>query len=511
MSNLEEQLALLPAYLGAHMQITVVALLLGIGIAVPVALSVVRSQALRGPVMAAVSTIQTIPSLALLALMVPMLSGLNSALGTDIAALGFVPAVIALVLYSMLPVMRNTMTGILSVDPQLREAAQGLGMSDGQVLLEVELPLAMPVIVAGLRTATVWTVGIATLATPVGQVCLGNYIFSGLQTRNWTAVLVGCLAAAGLALVLDALIAWLEAATARRSRTQVVASLGTLGAVVAVSLVAPFLAVGGRNPVGPWVIGTKTFTEQYILAGVVEHQLKAAGLPVQRRDSLGSTVVFDGLVTGQIDVAVDYTGTIWANHMGRDDNPGREAVQREVCTWLEAEHGVVCLGALGFENAYAMAMRRDDAERLGVASLADLAPHASSLRVGGDYEFFQRPEWHAVRDTYGLEMAALQSYDSTFMYDAIRQEQVDVISAFSSDGRIAAYDLVTLDDPKQALPPYDAIVLLSARAAEDEAVVGALRPMVGAIDVGEMRHANQLVDVGGNSVTSGVTYIIDDM
>ncbi|HMR81353.1 MAG TPA: ABC transporter permease, partial [Polyangiaceae bacterium] len=169
-----EQLERLPRYLGAHMTLVALALVLGTLIALPTAVLVAKSRA-RVVVLTVAGVVQTIPSLALLALMVPLLG-----------AFGFWPALVALVLYSVLPMLRNTITGIVGVDPQLVEAARGLGMTNAQVLRRVELPLALPVIVAGMRTSAVWVVGVATLSTPVGQTSLGNYIFGGLQTRNWT-------------------------------------------------------------------------------------------------------------------------------------------------------------------------------------------------------------------------------------------------------------------------------------------------------------------------------------
>ena len=186
--------------------------------------------------------------------------------------------------------------------------------------------------------------------------------------------------------------------------------------------------------------------------------------------------------------------------MHRDDNPGAEAVLGEVTEWLRAEHGISCLGPLGFENAYALAMRRDHAGSLGVKTIADLRRHAPSLSIGGDYEFFSRPEWSAVRDAYGLAFGEQRSFDSTLMYSAIRDDAVDVISAFSTDGRIAAFDLVVLEDPKESLPPYDAVLLLSRATAED--VADALQPLVGAIDDDAMRRANMLVDVDGGTIES---------
>src|SRR5690606_28016648 len=167
---------------------------------------------------------------------------------------------------------------------------------------------------------------------------------------------------------------------------------------------------------------------------------------------------------------------------------------KEMGGWLKQERGVELLGALGFENAYALAMRRERAEELGIRTIADLAARAPQLAVGGDYEFFDRPEWAALRDAYGLRFANRRQMDSTFMYGAIVNGEVDVISAFSSDGRIARFDLVVLEDPKQALPPYDAVLLLSPRRADDEELRRALAPLVGRIDVELMREANLRAD-----------------
>ncbi|MCC6202693.1 MAG: ABC transporter permease/substrate-binding protein [Gammaproteobacteria bacterium] len=501
-ASLSEQLEHLPEYMGAHMLLCGVALLLGLCISLPMALLVVRRPRAAAVVLGSAGVIQTIPSLALLALMVPLLK-----------SFGFLPALVALVLYSMLPILRNTVTGISQVDPNLTEAANALGLTPGQMLRLVEIPLALPIIVAGVRTSAVWVVGIATLSTPVGQTSLGNYIFGGLQTRNWTAVMVGCVLAAALALLIDLLLALAERGARLRRPMHTVLGLGALVVVLVTGslwphlatsrppdtrqVVAPQTSAGAASqsaPVTSVRVGAKTFTEQYILAALMERHLRAAGLVVTRADSLGSTVAFDALCRSEIDVYVDYSGTLWANAMKRQDKAPPWKVLAELAGWLADRHGVRLLGALGFENAYALAMRRDRATQLGIATVQDLTHHAPLLAVGSDYEFFQRPEWRTLQQTYGLAFRETVSFDSTFMYPAVVENKVDIITAFSSDGRIAAYDLVVLDDPRHAFPPYDAVVLLSPRVATDAAVVGALQEMLGRIDVAHMRQANLMVD-----------------
>lgn len=502
--ELLEQLRFLPARLGGHLLVSQVALLLGVLVSLPLALLVARRPRWQGPVLGVVNAIQTIPGLALLALMVPLLALVNRLLGTALPVLGFLPAAAALTLYSMLPVVRNTVAGIAGVDPALVEAARGVGMTPWQQLVRVELPLAAPVILAGVRTATVWVVATATLATPVGQASLGNYIFGGLQTRNWTAVLFGCAASAVLALLLDRLVGVLEQAAARRSRRLGLAGLAGLLLVFAGGLL-PRLAAGGPAA-GTVVIGGKPFTEQYVLSSLLKQVLEQEGVPARRLESLGSTVLFDALAAGQVDCYVDYSGTIWSAYMQRQGSAPGPRVLAEATEWLRRERGVECLGPLGFENAYALAMRRDRAEELGVRTIGDLA-RLRGFSIGGDYEFFNRAEWRAVREAYRLDAAERRTLDPSFLYDAVRERQVDVISAYSSDGRIAAFDLVVLEDPRAALPPYDAVLLLSREAAARAEVRAALTPLLGAIDVVRMREANRRVDQAGESPAAAALWL----
>ena len=487
---LAAQLAFLPDYLSRHLLLSVTALGIGIGISLPLAVVSTRVRALQAPLLGVASAIQTVPSLALLALMVPLLEDI-----------GFVPAAIALVLYSMLPVLRNTITGLETVDPDLVTAGKGLGMTPSQLLVKVQLPLAMPVIIAGVRTATVWVVGITTLSTPVGATSLGNYIFSGLQTQNTTAVLVGCVAAAGLALTLDGLIRVMEGA-ARRRRRGLLAGTAVCTVALVLAGLSPILAGRPGSDARPEIVlGTKTFTEQYILARFLGDRLEDAGYRTRTVDSLGSTVVFDALTTRQVDCYVDYSGTLWANQMRRTDNPGRDAVLLGVRDWLETRHGIDFVVSLGFENAYALAVTRETAEVRTLATIDDLVPVAIGMSLGGDYEFFGRPEWRALEAQYGLAFEKLVTMDSTLMYAAVDSGQVDVITAFSTDGRIAAFDLVVLEDTREALPPYDALLMCTPEGlARAPRMANVLVPLEGAVTTEAMRTANRHVDVDGESV-----------
>jgi osmoprotectant transport system permease protein len=338
-------------------------------------------------------------------------------------------------------------------------------------------------------------IGTATLSTPIGQTSLGNYIFAGLQTQNWVFVLFGCLAAAVLALGVDQLLALIESGIRARRRLRV--ALGGIGiaALVAATLV-PTMARSPSN----YIVGAKTFAEQYVLAALISQRLRAAGFSASSREGLGSNVIYDALVSNDIDVYVDYSGTLWANQFHHSDIKPRAQLLEELKAIL-AQQKVTLLGELGFANAYALVMPRKRADELGIHSIADLAAHASGMSMAADYEFFSRPEWAALQKAYGLSFRAQRQMQPDFMYAAVASGEVDVIAGYTSDGLIAKYDLVVLEDSKHAIPPYDAIILLAPKRAGDQALRSALAPLLNRIDIATMREAN-LRAAGGDSASS---------
>lgn len=478
-----------PGLLASHVLLAAAALLLGIAVALPLAVWAARNRNVARVALGFASLVQTIPALALLALFYPLLLAISTLVGGGVAALGFLPSLLALALYALLPILRNAVAGIAGIDPAVREAADGVGMTSAQKLRLVEAPLAAPVVMAGIRTAAVWTIGAATLSTTVGYPSLGDLIFAGLQTQDWALVTTGCIAAAALALAADGLLGLIERGIASRRR-----GLVGLGAILL--LAGSAAALGPKLvPARPTVtIGAKNFSEQFILARLIGRRLEAAGYDVRYREGLGSAVIFRALSAGDVDVYVDYAGTLWTNEMKRRDIPPPQAMVAAIGRWAEQTHGVRLVGSLGFENAYAIAVRGQDARRLGLGTLDDLARAAPGMTLGSDLEFLERPEWAAVRDAYGLRFAATRAYSPTFMYRAIESGAADAISAFSSDGRIAAQQLVVLADPRHAIPGYDALLLVSPSRAQDRRFINALAPLVGKIGVEAMRAANYSVD-----------------
>jgi osmoprotectant transport system permease protein len=249
-----------------------------------------------------------------------------------------------------------------------------------------------------------------------------------------------------------------------------------------------------------YVVGAKTFAEQYVLSALIAQRLRAASLSATTRAGLGSNVIYQALVNGDIDVYVDYSGTLWANQFHHSEIRPRRELLAELKTTL-AQQNVTLLGELGFENAYALVMPRTRAEALGIRSIADLASHAATMSIAADYEFFSRPEWAGLRDAYGLKFRAQRQMQPDFMYAAVASGEVDVIAGYTSDGLIAKYDLTVLDDSRQAIPPYDAIMLVTPKRAGDQALQAALKPLLGRIDIADMRAAN-LRAASGNDASS---------
>ena len=490
MNGFRDALLGLGPQLSAHILLSASAIALGILVALPLAVWASRSPPVARVALGFASLVQTIPALALLALFFPILLTLRVIFGEGLPTLGFLPALLALALYALLPILRNAVTAQANLDPGVLEAADGVGMTKWQKLKLVEAPLSASFIMAGIRTASVWTIGAATLATTIGQPSLGDPIFAGLQTQNWVLVLAGCFASAGLALIADALLGFIERGMATRQRRLALGGLIVVILGIAAALFAQF-GGGERDRI---LIGTKGFSEQYVLARLIGQRLETEGYAVEYRDGLGSAVAHSAVSSGDIDLLVDYTGTIWANQMKRTDNVAREQMYNQISDWERETSGTVVLGRIGFENAYGLAVRQDIAESRNLTSIADLASIAPQLTIGGDPEFFERPEWIVVRDAYGLRFGQTRNFAPTFMYNALKSGEAHVISAYTSDGRIAADNLVVLNDPAGAFPNYDAILLVSPDRAADAALLSALTPVIDAIDVDAMREANYAVD-----------------
>src|SRR5689334_7946359 len=392
---------------------------------------------------------QTIPSLALFGFLIPL---------PFIGGIGSRTALVALVVYSLLPIIRNTITGIMSIEPSVREAAVGMGMTDGQILRQVELPLAMGVIVTGIRVATVIAVGVTTIAAAVGAGGLGVYIFRGLRQYDNNLLLAGALSSALLALAADFSLGLLERRFSHRkplrSRLARRALVAAVAIVVLVGGVALWRSAKVKDNGDKVVVGSKDFTESALLAEIIAQMLEARGVSVERRFELGVNLPHDALVSGTLDVYPEYTGTSYTAILHHAPISDPRAVYDQVKQEYADKFHIDVSPPLGFENTFAILIRGADARKLNLKTISDAAPHTNTWRAGFGQDFMSRDDGYpGFSKTYGLKFAEVREMDLSLTYIALSSRQVDLIAGNSTEGRIATLDLFQLADDRHYFPP----------------------------------------------------------
>ncbi len=490
---------------GEHLRLVAEAMVVAVVIALPLGVLLTRRKFLQRPVLGLASILQTVPSLALFGFLIPLPFG----------GIGARSAVIALVLYALLPVLRNTVTGIEGVDRNVREAAVAMGMTARQILWQVELPLAASVILAGVRVATVISVGVATIAAAIGAGGLGTYIFRGLRQNNNTLILAGAVPAALMALAADWLIGRLEttvgantgtrAADPQNARAQLRRRIvGATLALVVVGGLGAFAAWRSRTQRAtndqagaPVVVGSKDFTESVILAELLAQTLEAQGVAVARQFELGGNLCHDALVAGRIDVYPEYTGTAFTAILQHQPVTDPRAVYDQVAREYGERFDVALSPPLGFRNDFAILVRGAEARRLNLHTISDAAPHARTWHAGFGQDFMSRADGYpGFARAYALQLAAApREMDLALTYRALAAGQVDIIAGNSTDGLIAALDLTQLEDDRHYFPPYEAVYLVRRAAlARAPAVLPVLQRLANAISTDEMRRLNYEVD-----------------
>ena len=461
---------------------TSVAAILGI----PAGILAFHRPRLGRPLLFVANVAQTIPTLALFGFLLPL---------PFIGGVGPRTALVTLTLYALLPIVRTTVGGLRSLDRAVVDAGVAMGMTPRQLLFIVELPLALPSIVAGLRVATVIGVGTATIAAAIGAGGLGEYIFRGLSMVDSTTILAGAVPAAALALAADGCLAGLEHRL--RSRR---ASSGTSAKVAAGLAVVAVLAwsVSAGSAGAGVVVGSKNFTEQVVLGELMAQAIEAEGVAVVRKLNLGGTFICDrALRSGDIDLYVEYTGTavtaVFHQDVPHDPREAFEGARR-----LYARGGITALEPLGFNNTFAILVRTRDARQLGLRSIDDLRGVASRWTPGFGYEFLQRADGYpGLSQTYGLEFGgAPRAMDLSLIYKALGDGQVDVIAGDATSALIDALDLTALDDSRHYFPPYDAAPVVRTAALLRHPEIGrAMAHLTGHVTERDMRAMNRAVDL----------------
>ncbi len=471
-----------------HVLLVVVSTGTAAALGIPSGILAFRRPRLGRPLLFVANVAQTVPSLALFGFLLPL---------PFIGGVGPRTALVALTVYALLPIVRTTVGGLAGVDRAVVDAGAAMGMTPWQLLTMVELPLAVPSIVAGLRVAAVIGVGTATIAAAIGAGGLGEYIFRGLSMVDTTTILAGAVPAAALALAADGGLAWLEhrlktgqGPSRRSAALAVVAALAIVAVVTGSSA-----ATGGRI-----VVGSKNFTEQIVLGELMAQAIEHEGVQVARKLNLGGTFICDRAIrSGDVDLYVEYTGTA-VTAVFHQDVPHDPRAAFDRTRQLYAAVGLSALEPLGFNNTFAILVRGEDARRLGLETVDDLRQVAAGWTPGFGYEFLQRADGYpGLVDAYGLRFGhAARAMDLSLIYKALADGQVDVIAGDATSAMIDRFGLAMLDDTRQYFPPYDAVPVVRTAALLAEPAIGrAMARLAGRVTANDMRALNRAVDVDG--------------
>lgn len=481
-----ERKSQLLASLLEHIQISFIALFFAVVIAIPLGIYLTNKKKIAESIIGISAVLQTIPSLALLGLLIPLFG------------IGKVPAIIALVVYALLPILRNTFTGINEVDPSLKEAAMAMGMNKRKRLVKVELPLAMPVIMAGIRTAMVLIVGTATLAALIGAGGLGDIILLGIDRNNTALIILGAVPAAILALVFDFLLKKLESLSFRKTMT----ALSMISIVALLIMILPLLNFKEQEEI---VIAGKLGSEPEILINMYKLLIEnETDLTVQLKPGLGKTsFVFNALKSGSIDIYPEFTGTAISEFLKEEAiNNNQEDVYHQAKEGMMNKFGMVMLSPMKYNNTYALAVSKEMAETYDLQSISDIKPIQETIKAGFTLEFNDREDGYlGIQNRYGITLPNITTMEPKLRYQAIETGNIDLLDAYSTDSEIRQYNLQVLVDDQQLFPPYQGAPLLRKETLDKyPEIETALNKLANRITDDEMREMNYQVNVEGKNV-----------
>ncbi|HEL9638332.1 ABC transporter permease/substrate-binding protein [Streptococcus suis] len=467
-----------------HLRISLLALIIAIAIAVPLGLILSSKKRLTEWSLQITGIFQTIPSLALLGLFIPFMG------------IGTLPAVVALVIYAIFPILQGTLTGLGEIDPSLEEAATAFGMNKWEKLKKFKLALAMPILMSGIRTASIMIIGTATLAALVGAGGLGSFILLGIDRNDSALILIGAVSSAVLAVLFGYGIRLLQD---KKPKTILLALLVTLFTVGASYV--PVLNFSTKQ----LVIAGKLGAEPEILINMYKLLIEdRTDIKVEIKPNFGKTsFLYEALKSGSIDIYPEYTGTITStllknSPMDLSTNP--EEVYTYAKEAILEQDGLMYLAPMAFQNTYALAVTEDYAQKNGIEKISDLAKVQQTAVAGFSLEFNDREDGNiGLKNLYNLQLN-VKTMEPALRYEAIKSGNVQIIEAYSTDSKVVTYKLKILEDDKQLFPPYQAAPLLSKETLEKypelEQVLGVL---AGNISTEEMTQMNYAVDVEGKS------------
>lgn len=484
-----------------HLSLSIIALLVAIVIAVPLAIWLVNHKRAAEVGLQITSVLQTIPSLALLGLLIPFVG------------IGTPPALIALVIYALLPIFQNTYIGLSEIDPSIEEAAAAFGMSRMRRLIKVELPIALPVIISGIRTALVLIIGTATLAALIGAGGLGSFILLGIDRNAPELTLIGAIGSALLAIVFSTLIRYLQHLKPR---------------YILITLAAIILLIGGVSFSQSGFFAPKTITiagklgsEPDILINMYKELIEQEDpdAQVELEPNFGKTsFLFSALDNGQVDIYPEFTGTVLESLVEVPEELASQKLDSdetytEAVNLLKDQFEMTLLQPMAYQNTYALAVKKEFAEENGLTTISDLKKIENQIKAGFTLEFIDRTDGYAgIQELYELDFPSVQSMEPALRYQAINNGDINLLDAYSTDSELRQYGLVILEDDQELFPPYQGAPLMKeAFAKEHPEVVRALEKLAGKITEEQMSKMNYQVNVEGkNPAEVARTFLIDE-
>lgn len=442
-----------------HIYLTLGAIFLALLVGIPIGILITKVKSLQKPISGFINIIQSVPSMALLGLLIPVLG------------IGSVPAITMVVLYSLLPIVKNTYTGLTNIDPNILESAKGMGLTSNQTLRLVQMPLALPLIMSGVRISAVTAVGLMTLAAFIGAGGLGYLVYSGIQTANNNMILAGAIPSCILALLIDFIFGKIEDIITPRGLNKNKPNSKSKSIILKVTLFAIILAFIGTSLFTVFkpkkdtiVIAGKNYSEQLILGNIYADLVENyTDLNVDRKLGLsGSSVTMNALNSGEIDVMIEYTGTLYLNVLKQEPNNDSEFVYSKSKELLEKNNNLTLLDPLGFSNTYTLAMKPEIADKYEISTISDLAKVSSEISFGPTLEFLNRADGYPnLAKEYNLNFKESTGIDGALRYTAIKNDNIDVTDAFSTDGLLKTYNLKVLEDDLNFFPPYYAVPIVN--------------------------------------------------
>ena len=471
--------------LGQHLQLSLLTLLLAVFLAVPLAVYLSTRKRASNWVLQVAGIFQTIPSMALLGLFIPIMG------------IGTLPALTALVIYAIFPILQNTITGLQGIDPSLEEAGVAFGMTKWERLKKFEIPLAMPVIMSGIRTAAVMIIGTATLAALIGAGGLGSFILLGIDRNNASLILIGALSSAFLAIAFNLLLKWMEKAKLRTIFAAFAVMILGLGASYTPSLLS-------KPEKENLVIAGKLGPEPEILANMYKILIEEnTDMTVTVKPNFGKTTfLYEALKKGDIAIYPEFTGTVTESLLKPAPQVGHdpETVYQAARDGIKQQDDLALLKPMAYQNTYAVAVPRKIAQEYGLKTISDLKKVEGQLKAGFTLEFNDREDGNkGLQKVYGLNLQ-VSTMEPALRYQAIQSGDIQITDAYSTDAELARYDLVVLEDDKQLFPPYQGAPLMKTALLEKHPELEAvLNKLAGKITADQMSQMNYQVGVEGKS------------